>query len=986
MKKIKLFALFLFFALGLGAIAGCSSSNVPTYKGMTISKTIRTSSIKYLNEGETPEITEDDLIEEEVEKDIEELEDLVLPTDEEVKYYVNKGETFIVEIHLDNPKDYEIQSFTLNGKKYANYMFKEGSTMELLLLEVVAPMTSGYTEYTIDAIKYIDGTEIKDVRMNGDKTIKAGIKYNYEPTINVINTTINATSINLDFSINDKENIIGENEIVAYLSNGEEVINKKNITKDITTLTFDNLDMGTTYQYGIFTSYDLIDGEELQERCLVKNTFTTLKSYNFKDLIIDKESVEFDFEVFGDESEINYIAIFDKDLDNTLVQTLEDNSLRKFDNLLSNHNYIIKVEFTYTSNNETKTESDVIEFTTLAKELPQVAFENVVTTENSIDFDLNVIDNDEVGYLSKVTLFKDKEIVKEFTLEELSNMTFDNLETYKNYTILVEYNYDLNDGKGEQVLEVIEEVTTNPHVSLKSCRILNNSAVQEGDSVFLEMEVNNPNKTTISQVVINGVIYEVNLASSNSKIRVEIPITSDFEGGETAFVIEHLYANIDGKEYSYRFTENNTSSIMIYGKFEIKNIEIVDKDLNPIEHTSDPNNIYAYFTLNNDTGYTINSINGVDVSLKQEFRMIDNNHFVYKSDSTDYNTIWGFGYGWNTLTIDEVSYSIDSLSKKTSYSGDKPFIYYTIGEKEISKPEDLLNMNEGYYYKLVNDIDLSGYEWVHEENIFKGIFDGNGYSIKNMGAIGSYTDRDLNLGLFTSGAGVIQNLNLKNVVYIITFNRTNDNFYRFNYGGLCAIAVDRLSIYNCSVDSDSSISLTNNVDGITAGGLVGIGYVKNISNSYNQSSIYVKSLNGAVSIGGIFGKKYDSNISIKNCYNSGNIVADALWDSIVCGILAGGSINDKIENCVNMGQLECSSKTNKTPCSGIAIPSEWWDERIVMDIANSYTLDKYADYDVTCTIEQLNSKEFYTDTLGWDELIWNLDNLDVENGIYPTLK
>jgi hypothetical protein len=39
-----------------------------------------------------------------------------------------------------------------------------------------------------------------------------------------------------------------------------------------------------------------------------------------------------------------------------------------------------------------------------------------------------------------------------------------------------------------------------------------------------------------------------------------------------------------------------------------------------------------------------------------------------------------------------------------------------------------------------------------------------------------------------------------------------------------------------------------------------------------------------------------------------------------------------------------------------------------------------------CTAEQLNSKAFYVDTLGWSEDIWDFSDLDVENGKSPTLK
>ena len=41
---------------------------------------------------------------------------------------------------------------------------------------------------------------------------------------------------------------------------------------------------------------------------------------------------------------------------------------------------------------------------------------------------------------------------------------------------------------------------------------------------------------------------------------------------------------------------------------------------------------------------------------------------------------------------------------------------------------------------------------------------------------------------------------------------------------------------------------------------------------------------------------------------------------------------------------------------------------------------------ITCTIDQLNSKSFYTETLGWSEDIWDFSELDVENGKYPKLK
>nr|MCR4660489.1 hypothetical protein [Clostridia bacterium] len=233
MKKIKfllilticLMMTFSLIACGKGEANNNAKGVIPTYQGMTIKNANyyenATNAFVTPNNADDVNVAENNIDSEEDVSEIdphidENLEDTRIDeivkidviTDDIVKYYVKPNEIFIVEVHIDNPNDYEIQSFTLNGKKYANYMFKEGSTMELLLLEVTAPATSGYIEYLIDAIKYIDGTEIKDVDMStGEKTIKAGIAYTSEPNAVVNNEVISTTGISLDITINDDNNI-----------------------------------------------------------------------------------------------------------------------------------------------------------------------------------------------------------------------------------------------------------------------------------------------------------------------------------------------------------------------------------------------------------------------------------------------------------------------------------------------------------------------------------------------------------------------------------------------------------------------------------------------------------------------------------------------------------------------------------------------------------------------------------------------------------
>ena len=87
-------------------------------------------------------------------------------------YYAEAGEDIYILVHISNPDGFEILSFTLNGEKYSSYMFEKGSGLETLVLKYNVGDIEGLMQYTIDAIKYIDGDVIKDVRMEGDKTVE----------------------------------------------------------------------------------------------------------------------------------------------------------------------------------------------------------------------------------------------------------------------------------------------------------------------------------------------------------------------------------------------------------------------------------------------------------------------------------------------------------------------------------------------------------------------------------------------------------------------------------------------------------------------------------------------------------------------------------------------------------------------------------------------------------------------------------------------
>ena len=164
---------------------------IPVYRGMTVSNeppateqvhlpttyptfsllstsTLPPYDISLLDQDDAPGQNKPDKDKDDKDKDKKDDPDIVFGQ----TYYAMKNEDIYIHIHLSNPDEFEILSFTLNGKKYSSNMFEYGSDLQTLILKYNVGDVDGLQEYTIDAIKYVDGEKIKDVRMEGDKTVK----------------------------------------------------------------------------------------------------------------------------------------------------------------------------------------------------------------------------------------------------------------------------------------------------------------------------------------------------------------------------------------------------------------------------------------------------------------------------------------------------------------------------------------------------------------------------------------------------------------------------------------------------------------------------------------------------------------------------------------------------------------------------------------------------------------------------------------------
>ena len=463
------------------------------------------------------------------------------------------------------------------------------------------------------------------------------------------------------------------------------------------------------------------------------------------------------------------------------------------------------------------------------------------------------------------------------------------MDYYTTYTLAFTYTYDLNDGKGLQTATFKRDCQTLPYIDVIECSIANTSAVSEGDTIFMSVKLDNPLGMTIESVVVNGETYSVTGASTKNKIFVEIVYNGQFDGGDTYLKVDLVNAKIDNVSRSIEPKTELSDNIFINGKLEVLKVEFVNEDFEPICFAFPSDKVYVMITMENPTGYNIDAVNGET----GKFVKLDDDHWYGEAELPG---------TWSTYQLWELSYSYNDFSKNISCSICAEVIFAMSSDeiKYISTADDLKNMDDGYYYELANDIDLAGLEWVGGD--FVGVFDGKGYSIKNMSFVGTVTGESACLGLFSTGTGIIQNVTIEEATIIADLVSDSENPVMYS-GGLVALS-QKIVIDNCTIDEYSVFSIKNSTGSAYAGGFVG--YVESsdgivITNSHNNGSISASSTVYAKA-GGLFASTVTyAHISISNSSNSGDISATNYAGGLVGYIDINTTFT--IDDCHNQGSV-----------------------------------------------------------------------------------
>ena len=198
-------------------------------------------------------------------------------------------------------------------------------------------------------------------------------------------------------------------------------------------------------------------------------------------------------------------------------------------------------------------------------------------------------------------------------------------------------------------------------------------------------------------------------------------------------------------------------------------------------------------------------------------------------------------------------------------------------------------------YFLANDIDLLGNEWTPigtGDTPFSGIFDGNGFKIKNL----TIAQSQEYVGLFANNSGTIRNLDLENVQINV-----QGSISSFIYAG--ALVANNTGIIENIESLDGTLfARARGVNQGFVGGIIGLNNINTtlggLTNNINVSG------ENTTSMGGIIGRTH-STITINNSTNNGSVSGN----SQVGGLIGGATrISVSVTNSLNSGSVTGGSQ------------------------------------------------------------------------------
>lgn len=839
-------------------------------------------------------------------KTVDELIDTSLSLPKDNNYYVDFNEDIILDVAFYNPFKFEIISFEIISSndnqvfKFTNYMFLNGSNLEHIYVNP-EKMGNQIVTYKIDNIKYIDGTEIKICPKEGNDTLTVYPRYYFNPIVNKLRSNIYLNEVKFDYQINDISSSLFNPKL--YVSNGYELIYEEEITNyNFVHLELNNLYPNSKYHLAIFGFLNKKDGNDKVFSKIYEEFFTTPNYFKSVSLSPSYEDLTLDITSLDENAKLKEINLYFNDgtfYKNYLINKRKTNLT--LNNLYSNKEYIL--ELIVSNLNGLYLSESYYSFKTLTYETPNINIINFGTQNNYYTFDLDIYDPSLRGYIKSTTLYGDTKLI--FKEDKLVNY-FEGLEYNVNYTLIVIYEYNLNDNTGNHEIIINKEFeTTLSDISIED---VDYEYYAIKDQIFnVKITINNPSNINIYQIKVDEIYYPAIKVSALDYNEYYFQITSLNEIGIKTFTITGYNYYLDNNLIEDTFIRPRSINVNIQDEIILKDVYSTKKE-DYFEYFNEEERIYI--SLNLPEGFNIYELyieNKQVITYEQSNDLLivkpyDNylkaceDQILYFLDRSNYYFKYVYTitlcYGTNINNINYINLKI-APDKTPLKAIAKVLDIYTINDfkflDELQSYNILMNLHNDLEFNNLDNLTYLNLIY-NCSNVVSG--QENGYLIGNNHTI-TVNNLKLNTELGSFGFLVFERmkdltLNINNFnslideAYIYLLGTTNvenvtiniDNFKiksssKTHYSTLSLYSYDHITYYAGASVNNLEINGLIEINNSYEINLLSAGCIKNITNlNFNLSVIDTSSILNETSYA-CFVNSFSSNLfglEIKNPY------------------------------------------------------------------------------------------------------------------------
>lgn len=435
-------------------------------------------------------------------------------------YLQAKQDTVLVEIGFNNPDKVAIKSVVVDGYIYLSTRFSSNSTTQVVYLEINVGDTVGETIYSVNRFSYLDGQNTVNVDIADDNEFRVYV-FKDVPQVQRENYNVEKELVEIDFVVTDVDDVIIPNTLIAYIYDGDLLVESITLLNDTPSVVFSELDADTQYDVRIEAAFNLDDGGGLlQNVVLYAGEYTTnangVPSASIENVYVSSNEVTYDVKITDSDGVIEpaglRVYIYDE-AGNIFDQVNISGSLTglSFVGLLNDNAYTIRVKADYDLDDGAGviTNNLVAEHNlqTAPRAVPLPQLLNLNLQENSIEFDVYVPTD---GIIDKST------IVAELYIEGVHINTaiihndkvdfqVNNLFADHEFEIVLFANYNLNDGTGVHVRqEIYRELFSTLENDVPTVEI-DDIIISQG-YVTLNLEVSDSDATLTG--ALSAVLYE----------------------------------------------------------------------------------------------------------------------------------------------------------------------------------------------------------------------------------------------------------------------------------------------------------------------------------------------------------------------------------------------------------------------------------------------------------------------------------------------